>query len=313
MTTCAAIATPRSSPRSGPASSSPEMIQRAVRGRRRRVPPQLQPWHPRRAPSSARHHPRDRARHRPADRRAGRPARAEAARRHASPTARRRWPRASAFRLDLDPAPGDARPRAAAASRRSSRRWRPASICCSTTASCGSRSRRPAPISRETPRPGRRPARRSARGSTSPARCCRVSAADREGPRATSPSRSSSASTGSRCPSCSGRRTSTRCGHWSAARPAIMAKLEKPAAIEQLDAIVARSDAVMVARGDLGVEMPPEQVPAIQKRIVRACRRGGQAGDRRDPDAGIDDPGARRRPGPRPRMSRPRSTTAPTR
>jgi pyruvate kinase len=59
-------------------------------------------------------------------------------------------------------------------------------------------------------------------------------------------------------------------------RAAVVAKLEKPAAIASLDAIVAESDAVMVARGDLGVEMPPEQVPAIQKRIVRACRRLGK-------------------------------------
>ena len=51
-----------------------------------------------------------------------------------------------------------------------------------------------------------------------------------------------------------------------------MAKLEKPAAIERLEEIVARSDAVMVARGDLGVEMPPERVPVIQRRIIRACR-----------------------------------------
>ena len=57
-----------------------------------------------------------------------------------------------------------------------------------------------------------------------------------------------------------------------------MAKLEKPSAIEHLDAIVALADAVMVARGDLGVEMPPEEVPPIQKRIVRACRAAGQAG-----------------------------------
>ncbi|QBE66065.1 pyruvate kinase [Pseudoduganella lutea] len=61
-----------------------------------------------------------------------------------------------------------------------------------------------------------------------------------------------------------------------AGRAAIVAKLEKPAAIHSLDAIVAASDAVMVARGDLGVEMPPEQVPAIQKRIVRACRKVGK-------------------------------------
>lgn len=56
----------------------------------------------------------------------------------------------------------------------------------------------------------------------------------------------------------------------------IVAKLEKPAAIGALDAIVDAVDAVMVARGDLGVEMPAEQVPAIQKRIVRACRKAGK-------------------------------------
>ena len=59
-------------------------------------------------------------------------------------------------------------------------------------------------------------------------------------------------------------------------RAGIVAKLEKPAAIECLDEILAVTDAVMVARGDLGVEMPAEQVPAIQKRIVRACRKLGK-------------------------------------
>ncbi len=58
-------------------------------------------------------------------------------------------------------------------------------------------------------------------------------------------------------------------------RAGIVAKLEKPAAIDSLDEILAVTDAVMVARGDLGVEMPAEQVPAIQKRIVRACRQRG--------------------------------------
>jgi pyruvate kinase len=56
----------------------------------------------------------------------------------------------------------------------------------------------------------------------------------------------------------------------------IIAKLEKPQAIEDLDAILAASDAIMVARGDLGVELPPEQVPAIQKQIIRRaaeCRK----------------------------------------
>ena len=56
----------------------------------------------------------------------------------------------------------------------------------------------------------------------------------------------------------------------------IIVKLEKPAAIDCLDDIVAVSDAVMVARGDLGVEMPAEQVPSIQKRIIRSCRRMGK-------------------------------------
>ncbi len=49
----------------------------------------------------------------------------------------------------------------------------------------------------------------------------------------------------------------------------IVAKLEKPQAIEHLDAILTAADAIMVARGDLGVELPPEQVPAIQKHIIR--------------------------------------------
>jgi pyruvate kinase len=59
-------------------------------------------------------------------------------------------------------------------------------------------------------------------------------------------------------------------------RVAIMAKLEKPAAIDCLDEIVELSDGLMVARGDLGVEMRPEQVPIIQRRILRACRKAGK-------------------------------------
>jgi len=58
--------------------------------------------------------------------------------------------------------------------------------------------------------------------------------------------------------------------------PPVMAKIEKPQALENLDEIIAESDAVMVARGDLGIEMPPEQVPGIQKRIIRCCNRAGK-------------------------------------
>jgi pyruvate kinase len=59
-------------------------------------------------------------------------------------------------------------------------------------------------------------------------------------------------------------------------RANIMAKLEKPAAIECLAEIVRQSDGIMVARGDLGVEMPPERVPVVQRRILRACRKAGK-------------------------------------
>jgi pyruvate kinase len=59
-------------------------------------------------------------------------------------------------------------------------------------------------------------------------------------------------------------------------RARIMAKLEKPSAIENLDGIVELSDGIMIARGDLGVELPLERVPIIQYRIVRACRRAGK-------------------------------------
>ena len=61
----------------------------------------------------------------------------------------------------------------------------------------------------------------------------------------------------------------------AAGRAWIMTKVEKPQALENLDAILLLSDAVMVARGDLGVELPPEEVPLAQKRIVRAARAGG--------------------------------------
>ncbi|HEY7607619.1 MAG TPA: pyruvate kinase [Alphaproteobacteria bacterium] len=59
-------------------------------------------------------------------------------------------------------------------------------------------------------------------------------------------------------------------------RAAIMSKIEKPQALDRLNEIVDLSDAVMVARGDLGVELPPEDVPSLQKEIVRAGRKAGK-------------------------------------
>ncbi len=59
-------------------------------------------------------------------------------------------------------------------------------------------------------------------------------------------------------------------------RALLIAKLEKPSAINYLDDIIELSDAVMVARGDLGVEMAPEDVPSMQKLVVRACRQAGK-------------------------------------
>ena len=59
-------------------------------------------------------------------------------------------------------------------------------------------------------------------------------------------------------------------------RAALLAKIEKPAAVERLEGILELADAVMVARGDLGVELPPQQVPPLQKQIVEAARRMGR-------------------------------------
>ena len=59
-------------------------------------------------------------------------------------------------------------------------------------------------------------------------------------------------------------------------RAGLMAKLEKPSAIEQLEDVVTQADAVMVARGDLGVEMQPEDVPVLQSQIIDICREAGK-------------------------------------
>jgi len=59
-------------------------------------------------------------------------------------------------------------------------------------------------------------------------------------------------------------------------RAAVMAKIEKPQAVEHLAEILDAADGIMVARGDLGVELPVEKVPALQKRMTRAARRAGK-------------------------------------
>lgn len=60
-------------------------------------------------------------------------------------------------------------------------------------------------------------------------------------------------------------------------RPLLIAKIEKPQALDRLDEILAKVDGIMVARGDLGVEMPLEEVPVIQKSLIQAARTHGKA------------------------------------
>ena len=69
----------------------------------------------------------------------------------------------------------------------------------------------------------------------------------------------------------------------------VIAKLEKPEAIENLDAILRVADGVMVARGDLGVEMNPERVPVVQKMIITRAREAPPPGDHRHANARIHD------------------------
>lgn len=62
----------------------------------------------------------------------------------------------------------------------------------------------------------------------------------------------------------------------SANKPRIIAKIEKPEAVDNMDAIIQATDGIMVARGDLGVELPLEQVPLVQKRLVIKCQQAAK-------------------------------------
>lgn len=64
--------------------------------------------------------------------------------------------------------------------------------------------------------------------------------------------------------------------HPSSIKPKIVAKIEKPQAVKDIQAIVEATDAIMIARGDLGVEMPMQTVPMIQKNIIKLCQQAGK-------------------------------------
>ena len=89
-----------------------------------------------------------------------------------------------------------------------------------------------------------------------------------------------------------GAATSTRCARSSATRAQLVAKIETHTAITNLAEVVAASDAVMVARGDLGIDCPIEDVPAPAEARRAALRRVGRPGDHGDADARVDDHGA---------------------
>ena len=93
----------------------------------------------------------------------------------------------------------------------------------------------------------------------------------------------------------------------------VIAKIEKAEAVAALDEILAEAHGVMVARGDLGVEIGAAEVPLLQKRIIVHALERGEARDHRDADARVDDLTRPSRRAPRRPTSPTRSSTAPPR
>ena len=119
-----------------------------------------------------------------------------------------------------------------------------------------------------------------------------------------------SASTSSRCRSCAAPRTSSSSA--SHTRLPLIAKIEKPQAVQRAEEIVRAADCVMVARGDLGIEMRIEEVPIVQKQVIALAGALARPVDHRDADARLDGRLARARRAPRSPTSPTRSSTAPT-
>ena len=273
----------------GPASRSPESCDRSCR-RRRRLPSQLFPRHARVA-----------RRDLPRDSTGGR-GRRTAYRRHAGPERTE----------DPDGSAGRERTAAADRGRRAADRGRRSALRAGPDLHAVSRSSSNRPAGRSPA--ARRRAHRAAgdwaatatssspswstavlsaarRASTPPASRSRRRRSRRRTSR-TCASASSSASTSWRSASCrpptTCRARAEICRTAAGRRVPLIAKIERPAAVENLAAILEVAQGVMVARGDLGLEMPLERVPRVQKEIIRTGADARPAGDRRHAGARVD-------------------------